>query len=221
MKLFRGPKSSAAAARKAVDRFHQLYYDSPEQTWKNTSWFGVAIQKNPLDLWVYQEILVELRPELIVECGTLYGGSALYFARFLDLLDHGRILTIDIQDFPNRPQHQRIEYLHGYTTAADTIERVRSACQGLSPVMVVLDSDHHRDHVLGEMRSYADFVTPGSYLIVEDGNINGHPVYRDFGPGPWEAIDQFLRERSDFSIDESREKFFFTFNPRGYLRRRG
>ena len=86
--------------------------------------------------------------------------------------------------------------------------------------MVVLDSDHHRDHVLAELRTYSALVTPGSYLIVEDTNINGHPVRPEFGPGPMEAVDEFLRESPDFAIDPEREKFFLTFNPRGFLRRR-
>jgi cephalosporin hydroxylase len=88
-------------------------------------------------------------------------------------------------------------------------------------VLVILDSDHSRDHVLEEMRMYADLVTPDSYLIVEDTNVNGHPVFPEFGPGPMEAVDAFLAERSDFIIDRSREKLLMTFNPGGYLKKAG
>src|SRR5262249_49042628 len=90
---------------------------------------------------------------------------------------------------------------------------------GKARIMVILDSDHSRDHVLAELREYADFVTPGSYLVVEDTNLSGHPVVRSFGPGPMEAIRDFLRERSDFEPDAEQEKFFMSFNPGGYLRR--
>ena len=74
--------------------------------------------------------------------------------------------------------------------------------------------------MLGELQAYSPLITPGDYLIVEDSNVNGHPVRADHGPGPMEAIDEFLAGNDDFVIDESREKFFMTFNPRGYLRRR-
>jgi cephalosporin hydroxylase len=86
---------------------------------------------------------------------------------------------------------------------------------------VILDSDHERDHVLNELRLYAPLVSAGSYLIVEDSNVNGHPVVSDFGPGPAEAVEQFLAETEEFEVDRSREKFFLTFNPSGYLRKRG
>ena len=87
--------------------------------------------------------------------------------------------------------------------------------------MVILDDDHTRDHVLEELRTYQRFVTPGSYLIVEDTNINNHPVFPEFGPGPMEAVEIFLRESSEFGVDHSREKFFLSFNPNGFLRKNG
>jgi cephalosporin hydroxylase len=86
-------------------------------------------------------------------------------------------------------------------------------------VLVILDSDHTKDHVLAEMRAYGPLVTKGSYMIVEDTNINGHPVLPDFGPGPWEAVEEFLQGNDQFTVDRSREKLLMTFNPMGYLRR--
>ena len=87
--------------------------------------------------------------------------------------------------------------------------------------MVILDSNHQKEHVLAELRAYSPLVTPADYLVVEDTNVNGHPVRADYGPGPMEAVDEFLAGTDEFSIDASREKFFMTFNPRGYLRRAG
>jgi cephalosporin hydroxylase len=87
-------------------------------------------------------------------------------------------------------------------------------------VLVILDSNHERDHVLDELRLYGPLVSSGSYLIVEDSNVNGHPVVPAFGPGPSEAIADFLAETDEFSVDATREKFFLTFNPGGYLRKR-
>ena len=85
--------------------------------------------------------------------------------------------------------------------------------------MVLLDSDHHMDHVLNELRLYHPLVTPGSYIVVEDTDMNGHPILPKHGPGPMEAAQQFLKETSGFEVDAAREKLMLTFNPRGYLRR--
>ena len=86
--------------------------------------------------------------------------------------------------------------------------------------MVILDSDHSRDHVLRELELYAPLVTPGCYVVVEDTNVNGHPVVPRFGPGPMEAVQEYLATTDAFEVDRSREKLLLTFNPSGYLRRR-
>jgi len=198
---------------------HQLYYARKEQTWGNTYWLGVPVQKCPLDLWIYQEIIYETRPDLIIECGTASGGSALYLASICELLGCGQVITIDINPQPDRPPHPRITYLTGSSTSPEIIEQVRALAAGATRVMVVLDSDHHKDHVLQELRIYSTLVTVGCYLIVEDTNLNGHPVAPDFGPGPWEAVEEFLGENHDFEIDKSREKFMLTANENGYLKR--
>ena len=198
-----------------INRFHKLYYNSG--AFYNSFWLGTQTLKCPFDLWIYQEIIYELNPDIIVECGTFQGGSALFLASICDLVKNGTILTIDIEKKKDRPQHRRIRYLHGSSTKEDTIEEIKRLIQGNDSVMVILDSNHHKDHVLKEMRVYSEFVTPGSYLIVEDTNINGHPVLPDFGPGPMEAIEDFLRDNDNFIIDNTKEKFFLTFASSGYL----
>ena len=85
--------------------------------------------------------------------------------------------------------------------------------------MVILDSDHRKPHVLEELRIYGRLVPKGSYVVVEDSNINGHPVFPGYGPGPMEALEEFLAENKDFAIDETMEKHLMTFNPKGYLRK--
>lgn len=202
-----------------VDAFHRLYYDQPERTWNNTYWMGVRTQKCPLDLWVYQEVLFEVRPDVIIESGTCQGGSALFLASICDLLRNGRIFTIDIDPEPSRPKHKRVRYLLGSSTDAAVVDSVRRRIKPKDRVLAILDSDHSKEHVTNELYAYAPLVTPGSYLIVEDTNINGHPVNPEFGPGPMEAVHEFLLENSDFEIDRSREKFLMGFNPGGWLRR--
>jgi cephalosporin hydroxylase len=198
--------------------FHRLYYDSA--VWKDTYWLGTRTQKCPLDLWVYQEILRETRPDLIVETGTAHGGSALYLASVCELLGRGEVVTVDISPIEGRPEHDRITYLTGSSTAAGVVAEVERHVAMQERVLVILDSDHSCNHVLDELRTYGPWVSPGSYLIVEDTNVNGHPVLPEHGPGPMEALEEFLAETEDFEIDRAREKFFFTFNPRGYLRKR-
>jgi cephalosporin hydroxylase len=199
--------------------FHRLYYYQREQTWRNTRYFGTDILKCPLDLWIYQELFHELRPDLIIETGTAFGGSAAYMASLCDLLDNGRIITIDALEREGRPQHPRVTYLSGFSTDAEIVSEVRSQVRPGDRVLVILDSDHSEANVIEELRSYHSLVTPGSYCIVEDSNINGHPVSREDGAGPMEAIHTFLAENDAFEIDRSREKFYLTFNPSGYLKR--
>jgi cephalosporin hydroxylase len=204
-----------------IESFHELYYSEAELggTWKNTYWLGTPTEKCPLDLWVYQEILHEVRPDIVVETGTRWGGSALFMASVCDLLGRGRIITIDIDVPGERPQHDRVTYLHGSSISNHIVATVHSEVEATAKVMIALDSDHTMEHVLAEMRAYAALVSAGSYMVVEDTNINGNPVLPGWGPGPWEAVKRFLKESDEFVIDESREKFLMTFNPKGFLRR--
>ena len=204
-----------------VDDFHKLYYDLQRQTWGNTQWLGTGTLKCPFDLWTYQEILFEVKPDLIIETGTWDGGSAMFLASICDLMNRGRVVTIDINEKAGRPQHERITYLLGSSTSAEIVQRVTTTIATGDRVLVILDSDHRRDHVLRELEIYSDLVTPGSYVIVEDSNVNGHPVDPSFGAGPMEALREFLTNDHRFKPDLNREKFLLTFNPSGYLRKSG
>lgn len=200
-----------------INLFHHLYYNS--RVWQNTYFLGHHILKCPLDLWIYQEMMVELKPDVIIETGTFHGASALYLASLCDIVGNGEIITIDIDFVPNRPQHPRITHLLGSSTAPNIVEQVKSRITGKQTVLVILDSDHSKAHVDEEMRIYHEFVTTGSYLIVEDTIVNGHPVRPEFGPGPMESVEEFLKTNSHFVIDKNREKFFMTQNLNGYLKK--
>lgn len=220
LRLFGKSTPLDRSQRSVVEEFHRLYYydGSTGGTWSDTRWFGCRVLKCPLDLWVYQEILFETRPDLIVETGTCNGGSAYYLAMICDQLRQGEIVTIDIEAKPDRPQHPRIQYWQASSTAPETLERVKQAAAGRR-VMVILDSDHSQRHVANELELYSPFVGVGGYLVVEDTNLNGHPINPEHGPGPMEAVDAFLARHPGFQRDPAREKFHMTFNPRGYLKR--
>ena len=212
-----------------AQQFHDLYWDSG--TWRWTFWRGVPTLKCPLDLWIYQELLWLVRPELVVELGTFAGGSATFLADMLDLQQapaSSRVVTVDILDdaelaahvtgYENapfevrmRPPHPRVQYVHGDSASEDVAALVHEAAAGASSVLVIADSDHAAAHAYRELQLYHDLVTPGSWFVMEDTD----------GPGPRAAVEQFLAEHPEFDVDEQCEKFHMTFNPAGYLRRSG
>jgi cephalosporin hydroxylase len=202
-----------------VEQFHRLYYCDSEQTWRSTRYRGVEIQKCPLDLWMYQEIIHEVRPDLIVETGTAHGGSAYFLADFLETVGGGRVVSVDIDDALVRPSHPGVTYVAGSSVDPAVLAEVRQHVENAATVMVVLDSDHRRDHVRAELEHYSPFVSPGSYLIVEDTNIGGHPVQTPIRDGPYEAVEDFLAGNPAFAVDRTRERLMMTLNPSGYLRR--
>jgi len=213
-----------------ANQFHRLFYY--RRPWKQTHWLGHQVLKCPFDLWVYQELIYKIKPDFIIECGTYKGGSAYFFASILDIIGKGKVITIDIhkeneilsddKEPVKRPFHDRIQYLIGSTISQEILNKVKKEISIDDTVIVILDSNHTMEHVLQEMNCYSSFVTKGSYLIVEDSNLYGHPIrperYR-FGKGPFEAINIFLSQHNEFVSDKECEKYFMSFNPRGYLKK--
>ncbi len=210
--------------RDLVASFHKLsYYDN--QTWSKNRWWNIPTQQNPNDIWIIQEIISETKPDVIVETGTFFGGGSLLWAAVLgQIKPDGKVITIDIEDHTAQartlPAAGQITFLLGSSTAPNIVDQVKNSLAG-KRAMVILDSDHSRNHVLQELRLYSDFVQPGDYLIVQDTNINGHPVFVNdtSGPGPMEAVEQFLSEDDRFVQDRERERLLFTMHPGGYLKR--
>lgn len=184
------------------------------------TWMGVPAWKNVLDAWIYQQIIHEVRPEIIIEIGNANGGSTLYLANMLDLIGTGAVIAVDIDHSKFKVKHPRISLVTGDSAATQTLTAVESIAQGRTG-LVIHDGDHSREHVLADLRAYARYVSPGSYLIVEDtvidlfrsgdglGNVNG----------PLKAVEQFVRDDARFVIDLDSEFFLLTFNPQGYLKR--
>lgn len=201
--------------------YHQWYYDT--EVWQGVKFMGVPCYKSVSDMWNYQEILAELKPALIVEFGTRFGGSALYFSVIGRAINPAlRVLSVDISHEDVFPQVFADSAIHMMTASstdpsvAIAIRRMREVYPG--SVFFILDSDHSKAHVLAELELLRDVVASGDYLIVEDSNINGHPVLPGWGEGPYEAIEEYrMRYPEDYSLDSEREgKFGFTFAPKGF-----
>ena len=205
--------------QETVDAFHKVWHESIDGTWHKCRWRGVKALKCPMDMWVYQELIASVRPGLIIETGTCFGGSALFLSDMCQLVGKGKVITIDIRSPKQPPKHSRLTYFKGSSVDSKTIAHMRRLSAGTpGPVLVILDSDHRAAHVAKELQLYAPLVTKGSYLIVEDTDIN-RLVRFDHGPGPADAVDSFLEANKDFAVDEDCEKFLLTFNRRGYLKR--
>jgi len=171
-----------------------------------------------MDLFIYQEIIHRVKPGAIIETGTCFGGSGLFLADMCEINGKGRVLSIDVRVPRMPPKHNRLRLYTGSSVAPETLAIVQSFLKkNPGPVLVILDSDHSMKHVLEEIALYAPLVTAGSYLIVEDTNLNGD-VRKDHGPGPGEAVDVFLPTTKRFERDPSCERLYATFNPGGYLK---
>jgi cephalosporin hydroxylase len=206
--------------RELMKLFHSL------SIWDSLWFQNVRIIKNPLDLWMLQQIAFEIQPDFVIETGTWYGGSALWWANTLNGmgLEKSRVLTVDIQDLTGKgasknPLWKYVEFSLGSSTDPAIVSKYAQQVKG-SRTIVNLDSDHSMRHVLNELRAYAPMVSPGSYIAVEDTHLDGVPTHPEQGPGPMAAVLQFLSENHDFEQDFTREAMVMTSYPGGWLRRK-
>lgn len=209
-------------APRALD-FPQRFQDAlieHTDNFRNVTWLGHPVWQSVLDLWTLQETLTEVRPALVVECGTYKGGSALFMAHLFDLMNHGRVITVDIERL-HELSHPRITFLIGDCASAAVAEQIRAEAEQVAgPVLVMLDSDHSAAHVAKELRTYAPLVTNGSFLHVQDGVIDLQPRFAHARPGPLRAIEDFLPSHPEFQVDRARSRrFIITHHPSGWLRR--
>jgi cephalosporin hydroxylase len=198
----------------------------------NFSWMGRPIIQFPQDMMAMQEILWNLKPDLVIEAGVAHGGSIIYYASLLELIGHGEVLGIDIdirahnrEAIESHPMAKRIQLIEGSSIAADTIAQVHAVARG-KRVVVVLDSNHTHEHVLAELRAYAPLVCEGGYCVVMDTVVEHMPKSmfpdRPWGPGdnPMSAAQAYLKEDNRFVVDHDIDaKLLISVAPSGYLRR--
>ncbi len=220
--------TAAAIYRPSDDvtvEYHKWWYGA--QVWTKTKFLGVNCLKSPIDMWNYQEILSDLKPTLVVEFGSRFGGSALFFATLMRALGEPfRILSVDIshkaldERAKRDPDVDFVEFSSTDPIVAERIQQLRGEYPGR--LFAILDSLHTKDHVLDEMRLLRPLLSAGDYMIVEDSNLNGHPVVPGWGPGPYEAIEAYEAQfPDDYMHDRKREeKFGWTCAPNGFLIRR-
>jgi cephalosporin hydroxylase len=208
-----------------ADEYHKWYFGS--MRWMKNSWAGIPCWKFPTDMWSYQEILQRVKPSLVIEFGSLAGGSAVFFADVMRNTGQPfKVLSVDVSHKvldPAARQVPDIEFLESSSTipaVAEHIQRLKEEYPG--KIFAILDSEHAMDHVLAEMKLLRPLLSAGDYLVVEDTMLNGHPVLPLFGPGPYEAVEAYEREfPHDYRHDVDQEKKFgFTAAPNGFLIRK-
>ena len=215
----------------------------------NFSWQGRPIIQYPQDMAAMQELIWEIKPDLIIETGIAHGGSLVFSASMLALLDmcdaiessksinpkvsNRKVLGIDIDirahnraAIEAHPMASRIQMIQGSSIAADIIAQVHAVAAKYARVLVCLDSNHTHDHVLAELNAYAPLTSTGSYCVVFDTVVEDLPKEmfpdRPWGPGnnPKTAVWEYLKTHPEFQIDKSiQDKLLITVAPDGYLKR--
>jgi cephalosporin hydroxylase len=172
-------------------------------------WRGVRIEKMPEDLFLYSKVIWENKPDVIIETGTQFGGSALFFADMLEINGKGIVITIDRRDY-NPPKHPRVKYLLGNSISPEIVEMVKQESVGKT-VMLTMDSGHYNRIIQNELNAYANLVTIGQYVVVEDitsvlGDITGEG---------YQAVEHFLSENKSFQRIPLDDQYLGVVSTRG------
>ena len=194
-------------------------------------WLGVPIIQTPEDMILMQELIFKIKPDVIIETGIAHGGSLIYYASLLELLGKGKVIGVDIEIREHNrrvievhPMFKRIELIEGSSVSDETIEKITKIVPKNSKVIVCLDSNHTKEHVLKELQLYNSFVNPGSYIVVFDTNTSklaelGACDKMYINNSPKEAVEDFLKANDNFEIDKYYNKLYISYSPNGYLRR--
>jgi cephalosporin hydroxylase len=194
-------------------------------------WFGVPIIQTPQDMVLMQELIFKTQPDVIVDIGIAHGGSCIFYSSILELLGKGKVIGVDVdirehnrKVLEQHPLYSRIELIQGSSVSLETVVEIERRIPSGSKVVVCLDSNHTKNHVLNELQLYEKFVNPGSYIVVFDTFTSrmaelGSCDKSYIDNGPKEAINEFLRQNNNFEIDKGYNKLFLSYSKEGYLRR--
>ena len=190
------------------------------QAWRQAQWLGHPVNRYPSDLHVYQELISELRPGLVVLAAEDHGlsGRALFAASVCDQLGGGHVVAVGGDDPSDRPEHPRITHLAGPPEDTAVASQVAALAPETAGALVILGVGHVT-RVVDAFELYAPLVPVGGYVVVENTVVNGRPVVSGFGPGPYEAVVTILGRHPNFVADRARERYTVTFNCGGYLKR--
>jgi len=206
-----------------VSRANHLTYE--------IEWLRIPVIQTPEDLILIQELIVKIQPDVIVETGIAHGGSLIFYASLMELLNKGKVIGVDIEIrehnrkvIEQHPLFKRIEMIEGNSVAPETVHEVRKRILRGSKVLMCLDSNHSKNHVLQELEMYKEFVQPGSYIVVFDTNTAkmaelGSADKQYVHNGPEEAIAEFLKTNPNYQIDTEYNKLYISYSQNGYLKR--
>ena len=194
-------------SRQALRWFTRRFMDLHDGAWW-CRWRGHRVAKMPTDLWMYQQILFDMKPDLIVETGTWEGGSATFLADICETIGHGKVISIDIAPKAT-PGHDRILYFSGPSSTAPRVVADIALGARDHTTMVILDSAHDYQHVTDELNAYGPLVSPNHYLIVEDTDMFDTSM----------AVEHWLKTHHEYTADTQCEVFGLTKNPGSYLRK--
>jgi cephalosporin hydroxylase len=183
---------------------------------------GIDMQKHPCDMMVYMELIGKVKPDIIIEIGAAGGGTALWLAHQLDVLGKGKLLSIDINHGGFKAEHKRIIKITGDSTKIETANNVIKHIKPENKVLLIHDGSHKKEDIKKDFNLYSQFVTVGSYFIIEDGSMDvfNWKDHRTSGHdcGLIAGIE-INNENPGWVIDKECEKYIITNNPCGYLRR--
>jgi len=205
-------------------------------SWENkmdyeVNWLGIPIIQNPYDMILMQELIFKIKPDLIIETGIAHGGSLIYYSSLLKLLGKGRVIGVDIDIrshnrklIEKHPMIANITMIQGSSIDKNVVGEIHKNIKPKNIVLVILDSDHRKPHVLAELEAYKKIVSKNSYFVVFDTfmpylvGLDGET--KEFkANNAMDAVKEFIKNNKNFKIDKAYNKYFVSSCPDGFLKK--